>query len=303
MNASHLLRPAVALLASSVVAFPVLAQPTSASWETPTLDIWMYPFASSGGTRTVASTFGAVGLEGFDDRDGQFLIGYDTSPSIPAGAGAHSYRVLSARLTIRNATDQIFTYDNTQDALATYFPEGDKGHVADSDPGRPVEVYPVGFRNGFTLLTYQETSPFGGAPQVPPAEGARNAFPATFDAKHNAVDLSRNVRERIEVHPLGVATTTAVEPGQLVPIDTDFTFDLDLSAPDAQAYLRESLNAGRIDLLVTTLYPVAQGVLTSPAYYTKEWPFGGAPRFEISVLRRPRGGLELLRRGRQPGLL
>jgi hypothetical protein len=262
---------------------PALAQPTSASWDTPTFDIWMYPFAMNGGTRTVASVFGAIGVEGFDDRDGEFLVGYDTSAEIPAGQGVNSYRVLSARLTIRCAVDLLYTYDPTFDALDTYIPADDPNYVADSDAGRPVEVFPVGFRNGFTLLTYDESSPFGGAPVVPPAEGARNAFPATFDSNGAAIDLARNVRQRIETHPMGFATTDAVNPGDLVPVDTDFAIDLDLSSPDAQAYLRRCLDAGRIDLMVTSLYPVEQGVLTSPAFYTKEAPFGVAPRLEISV--------------------
>jgi hypothetical protein len=265
-----------------VLAAGASAQPVNADWATPTLDIWMYPFASNGGVRPVASVFAATGIEGFDDRDGQFLIGYDTAPTIPAGLGASSYRVISARLTIRNAADQLFVYDPTFDALQTYFPESDPEYVADTDAGRPVEVFPVGFRNGFTLLTYQENSPFGGPPLVPPAEGARNAFPATFDA-NGAVDLSRNVRQRLEAIPMGVATTASVEVGQSVPADVDFTLEFDLASPDAQSYLRSCLDAGRIDLMVTSLYPVQQGVLTSPAYYTKEAPFGVPPRFEISV--------------------
>ena len=259
------------------------AQVTDASWPSPTLDIWMYPFASNGGTRPVASVFGAVELDGFDDRDGQFLIGYDTGELIPAGRGANAYRVLSARLTITNAAEDLFLYDPSFDALETYFDDSDPGHVADSDAGRPVEVFPVGFRNGFTLLTYGEDSPFGGPPIEPPAEGARNAFPATFDENGDAVDLSRNVRERLQATPLGVGLTDAVEPGDLVPGGVDFTFDLDLSHPDARAYFGACLDAGRIDLVVTSLYPVEMGVLTSPAFHTRESPFGAAPRLEISV--------------------
>jgi hypothetical protein len=259
------------------------AQSLDANWTTPTLDLWMYPFASNPGTRQVASVFGAVGLAGFDDRDGQFLIGYDTGAIVPSGRGESSYRIMSARLTIRNAADQLFVYDPTVDPIPSYYPESNPAYVADKDAGRPVELYPVGFRNGFTLLTFQESSPFGGAPIVPPAEGARNAFPAYYDAQGQAVDLSRQIRQQIDVGPMGVALTKAVAPGELVPADADFSFDVNLSSPGAHAYFQACLNLGRLDFIVTSLYPVQQGVLTAPAYYTKEAPFGAPPRLELHV--------------------
>jgi hypothetical protein len=48
------------------------ARPASAATATfdAALDRWMYPFAFSGGSRDLAPTFGAVGNEGFDNRDG-----------------------------------------------------------------------------------------------------------------------------------------------------------------------------------------------------------------------------------------
>src|SRR5262249_43638404 len=157
-----------------------------------------------------ASTFGAIGLSGFDDRDGQFLIGYDTGAQVPAHLGTDHYRVLSARLTARIAADQVFLYDPTFDALGTYLPENDPRFVTHSDSGRPIEPSGVGFRNGWPLLTFQETSPFGGTPLVQPAEGARNNFAANFDSAGVATDVSRNVRLGFEVSPFAIGTTTQV---------------------------------------------------------------------------------------------
>ena len=40
--------------------------------DAPTVGKWQYAFGGAGGTRTNASTLGAIGSAGFDDRDAQF---------------------------------------------------------------------------------------------------------------------------------------------------------------------------------------------------------------------------------------
>lgn len=259
------------------------AQPISVHFGTPTLDRWMYAFNTNPGHRPTASVFGTVLMPGFDDRDAQFLIGYDTQPAIPAGLGAASYRIISARVTARIAAADTFVYDPTFDAVQTYYDAGDPRAVPDSDAGRPIELYAVGYRNGWTLATFQETSPFGGEPLVQPAEGARNNFAAVFDEAGNAIDASRNVRLGFEVRPFAVGQTGTVAPGASVPVDTDFTFDIDLTNPNAVAYLRNSLDAGRLNLEISSLHTVAFGEATSPIFYTRENPLGVPARLDLVV--------------------
>ena len=54
------------------------SQTITVQYDAPSLDRWNYPFNGSPGTRLSASTFGAVDLEGFDDHDAQFIVGFDT---------------------------------------------------------------------------------------------------------------------------------------------------------------------------------------------------------------------------------
>src|SRR3954468_23740070 len=69
-----------------------------------TFDRWMYPFAATPGTEPAGSSFGAVGDDGFDDRDAQFLVGFTTSSAVAPGQGAANYNVASARLTVKIIT-------------------------------------------------------------------------------------------------------------------------------------------------------------------------------------------------------
>ncbi len=272
-----------ACVAVGVGAGAAAGQPMNVQYGTPAIDRWMYAFNTAPVTRPTASVFGALGLSGFDDRDAQFLVGWDTSPQIPASRGVASYRIISATVTARIAADQTFVYDPTFDALPSYYDPSDPEFVADSDDGRPVELYAVGYRNGWSAATFQQASPFGGTPLVPPAEGARNNFAAVFDTSGNAVDASRNVRLRFEVRPLAVGRTTVVAPGAPVPVDTDLTFAVDMTNPNAIAYIRQGLNNGRLNLMISSLHHVEMGNATSPVFYTRANPLGVPTRLDLVV--------------------
>lgn len=291
---------AVGLLLAGVVGGAVSGvggQPTSATFSAPTLDRWMYSFnqASPLGSETQATVFSSLGSplqSSFDNRDGQWLLGYSTGSAVPSGLGVDRYRVIQARVVARISRDVAFTYDPSHDALATYFAATDAEFVADSDPGaRPIELFGVGYRNGFTAQTFAENSPHSpGAPF--PNKRVRNAFAAEFaPAGGAAVDVSNNVDDRFEVHPWAVGQC-GVAPGAAVPLDTDFTFDINLSAGGAAASFESGLNDGRINLMITALTLTDQQASTVPAFYTKEYPasIGGVPaRLELSVCVGPRG--------------
>jgi hypothetical protein len=157
-----------------------------------------------------------------------------------------------------------------------------------------VEIFACGYRNGFGAVTtpttqeFCETCVFGGTPLVPPAEGARNVFPVAFDAGGAPFDVSRQVRLQIEGMPLAVGVTTAVQPGEVVPVNAEFVFDIDLCSPGARAYVQEALNLGRLNLLITSLHPVTSPSSTEyPVFYTKENPIaisnGYTAKLEILV--------------------
>jgi len=273
--------------AASATAFAQTG-PISLSFDEPQRDRWNYPFSGTPGVRTSATVFAALDTEGFDDRDGQFVVGFDTAGDIPTGQGAGAYRVVSARLTLVIQNDLQFVYDNTPDPLASFYPVDDPEFVADTTPGRPIELYATGYRNGFTIETWEETSAFGGMPTVPPAEGARNAFAALYTDINDTFDLSRQVRERVDSTPFAIGQTDGVAVGDPVPAETVFTFDVNTCAPGATAFFDASFDAGKLNLTVTSLHFAELGSTEFPGFFTKENALspilGYSPRLELTVI-------------------
>ncbi|MEY3231118.1 MAG: hypothetical protein RL689_1207, partial [Planctomycetota bacterium] len=191
-------------LALPLLAASGMAQTVTATLPAPTLDRWNYPFASQPGVEAAIPTFAALRQTGFDDRDSQLLLGFETGSAVPAGLGAARYVIESAAVTIHVSSELRFIYDPTFDSVATSYDPADPAFVADADAGKPVELFPVGYRNGFSDATYGESSPYSPFPPFPPREGVRHAFAAAFNASGlPTVDISRHVRQRFEAMPLG----------------------------------------------------------------------------------------------------
>jgi len=266
------------------------AQPISVSYPVPTLDRWVYPFGGQPGKEYVIPIFGAIEIPGFDDRDGQGLFGFTTSSQVPAGLPVARYRIVSATLTLTVAVDNQFQYDPTFDSFRTVLQHSDPLYLADADAGKPVEVFGVGYRNGWTAQTFGETSTFGGAPIVPPSEGARNCFSAIFDPNGVPTDVSRQVRQRFDVTPMATGTIANVAPGAWVPVGSKVVFDLNVCEPTAQAYLKQNLADGQVRLMVSSLFPAQGGPDGGSgaysAYYTKESPLanGNTAKLDLVVV-------------------
>ncbi len=270
-------------------------------------DRWNYPFNFSPGTRTAASTFGAVGPPPgmFDDRDAQFLIGFDTSAfaaSLPALGANQAYRVTSAKVNATTSTGS-FTYDPTYDSHTTY------GFApTDTDAGRPVVLSGAGLRNflGFSFAGgatpppfFSEGSAFGfGDPRL---EGVRNAFAADADGN----DISNNVRDGFDINPFGVGQNAALSSGDTVVADTTLDFAIDVSDADIQSYLTSGLSSG-LFFTISSLHSASQGGPTVfPAFYTRDNTGTGAiaPTLELSVAVVPEPTTALLARLAGVGLL
>jgi hypothetical protein len=254
-----------------------MAGPVQIGYARPTLDRWMYPFNSTPGTRPEASTFASINIAGFDDRDAEFLIGFDTSADVTPGQGPESYQISSLRIHATISEGGRFVYDPSFDSVATSYDPSDPAYVPDSDPGKPIELFGCGYRNGFGAVTtpttqeFCETCEFGGTPIVPPAEGARNVFPAIFDATGAATDVSRQVRQHLEATPMAIGVTTAVAPGELVPANAEFVFEVNVCDPATRAYIQRGLDQGRLNFLITSLHPTTgPGSTEYPVFYTKE---------------------------------
>jgi hypothetical protein len=277
-----------------IAVVPATAQTIEAAYDRPARDRWNYPFNFQPGARASASVF-RVPLDqpGFDDRDAEFIVGFDTAADIPTGLSLESYRIESVVVTATVEIGDQFIYDESFDSYRSLLATTDGEYQPDADGGRPVELFGVGYRNGFTLMTWQENSPFGGTPVVPPAQGARNAFPAVFDAAGVATDVSNSLKERFDPQPMAIGTAAGVAPGSLVPADTTMAFAVDLSEPTTVAYLRRGLAAGRLHFVLTSMQATeggpggGSGDPNYPVFYTKENPlspvFGYEPTLTIRV--------------------
>src|SRR4029453_13715834 len=85
-----------------------------------------------------------------------------------------------------------------------------------------------------------------------------------------------------EVGAWSEGQTAGVTPGMLVPIDTKFTFDLDLTDPLVLGYLQRGINEGRLRFMISSLHPTEQsgagGTGAYPQWYSKENLLGDPPQ-------------------------
>lgn len=234
----------------------------------PTLDRWVYPFNVDPGYKPTASAFGTV-VDGviddrFDDRDGQMLVRFSTAHIATPGLGAANYAITSLRLTLTTGETNSFLYDPTYDSYKTLL--GDE----DSDPGHPVEIFGVGYRNGYNASTFVENSPHG----TIFGKGVRNAYAAGFNGAGQLIDVSSNVTGGFEVNPFAIGQVDGLEAGDVVGPDTQMTFDINVTSPEILAYLQASLNQGYIEFMVSSLYPSSQEASSGyPVFYTKDSPW------------------------------
>lgn len=259
----------------------------------PTMDKWIYPFAQSdnGGSRGTSSSFGAIGEAGFDDRDAQTFVAFNTSGIVPAGLDSTNYQILSATFTLtifREENSSGFVFDGTYDPVSTYGPMG--GSINGDDPGRPIELYGAAFRNGFTSSTITEGMPFSTTPGY--REGIRSIYPTDFQGgvSINGAnrDVSNNVTAGFDPMPFAIGQ---IAPGDLNPDGTAkddalVVFTLNLNNPDVLRYLQLSLSDGMVSFIATSLYVASQDEQNGsyPNFYMKENLLGSAPgKLEMQV--------------------
>ena len=242
-------------------------------YDTPALDRWNYPFNPTPGTRIVASTFGnEAGGVMFDNRDGQFIVGFNTGADGPKGLGAARYSITSCVIEVTYAHDSIVAYDNSVDPYTGFLLTTDTEYVEDADAGQPIELYGTGFRNGFSLANWIETSPYTVAGMSALNPSVRNAFPISTNAKGQWVDVSNSVRERWTPNPFAVGSIDGLKAGSLVPIGSVLRFELDVARADVQAFLQDAVNAGALRFTICSLTKVVQQGGNFPQFYCRENP-------------------------------
>jgi hypothetical protein len=274
-----------AIFLAGLCVVPVLGQSPYQrvqNYASPTIDRWMYPFGGTPGQEISASIFrtpldATFNGPAFDDRDAEFVLAFNTAPAIQALRGVNSYRLNSIRVSVTTSNPPRFEYDPTFDSITTTYAATDPEYTADGDVGKPVELFAAGYRNGFRAATITETMQFAFA--SPWLEGVRNIFPASVNANGTSgVDLSNQVRDRIEAQPLAIGQVAGLTAGELVPQGSVMTFEIDLTQPGARAYFQRALDQGRIVVVISSLHLTTGGPgggggdPNYPAFYTKENP-------------------------------
>jgi hypothetical protein len=290
----------VLLAASAVLPAAMVSVPS------PAMDIYMYENAFNRGARGDAGTFGGpVGAEGSgsEDRLGQAIFGWNLAGAgIPMGQGAENYAITRVTVRFNQMENNVIEFDPTYDSYRTYLPVSDPDYLPDADPGRPFELYGLGLRNGYTDLavsggisgtSYGEGSPFGAAG----GEHTRHAFAYSPGSPRMDGDVSENVTERFESAPFAIGSSGELTPGDTIPGDTFFTFEVSLSNPGVLDYFRDALNEGELGLALSSLHPTnftgGGGSGAFPRFSTRETavPFL-VPQLEIeyTVIPEPSAG-------------
>ncbi len=274
-------------------------------FDPPDFDRWNYPFNGTPGFRGTAPTFGAVGEGAFDDRDGQFIVGFRTVAALPPLPPGQSYDLISAVVTVTHETGGL-VYDPTYDSYRSHLDPGDTDFVPDSDAGRPLILSGASVRPPF--LGYSFGPPIPGPPFFeeneafafgdPTLTGIRNAHASI----PGLGDISNNVKDRFDFNPFAVGTTN-LSPGDPVvegvpgiSAGSTFTFDVNLSDPAIRAYFDDGIDLGGIFLTITSLHPASQGGLPlQPNFYTSNSfdPAATPPTLTLNyrVVPLPAGGV------------
>jgi hypothetical protein len=271
------------LLAGTLLAGSAIAD--TAQFDAPDFDRWNYPFNQTPGIRSTAASFSAYGQTLFDNRDGQFLVGFDTAAVLPPLGPGETLQINAVTLTATHFTGE-FLYDPTYDSYRTRLDPADPNYLADADDGIPIILVGVGFRSGYVACTFDsadaagppffsETEPYAFADPTLP--DVRHAFAAAYDDLDQLVNISNNLEDGVEVTPFAVGTTN-LQPGDMViqgvagvNSGSTFAFDLNLADPNVLAYVQTGIAHGGLFFTITSLHPASQEVSgLNPIYYTKE---------------------------------
>ncbi|MHC5111474.1 MAG: hypothetical protein ACYTHJ_16530 [Planctomycetota bacterium] len=312
MIRQHIIGIGSASLALLVVSASVDARCVMHVFAEPSDDVWHYPFNFTPGFRPVGGVFSSGGIDQWNDRDGMVLVAWETDDLIPLGQNPDSYQILDVRVTITNQAASFLVPewipDLTVDEWFTYLPGGN-----DTDPGRPIELFGVGFGPQYSELGWTEGVNYVGATQF--SNTARDPFPMTFqDETGDFLHVEDNVRgtqnedleEPLCDDPDGICPFTPIPwamgepmgyvPGQqTTPFDIAFVVDLEMKDGAVRQYFQEQLSTGRVLVSISSLVITTQQAapFSYPSFFLKEGvpldPLAKAPTLTITLAADPDG--------------
>ncbi|MEJ0091827.1 MAG: hypothetical protein WDM80_19020 [Limisphaerales bacterium] len=246
------------------------AQPIAVNSSSPAIEVYMYggAFSTSASRIPIWAYFDPD--SGVDTRMSQEIVGWNTASFIPTNQTPTHYLIKRCRVTL-TINDATFLFDPTHDAYQTYLDTNDPAYQADVDAGRPVEMFGVGYRNGYDAASFSQSPAFGSS-----APGGRNAYAVGWGTNGVFADVSNNIGKtndtfpQFEAWPFAVGQVTNAAPGEMVPATSKMFFELDVNDPAVVTYLQACLNTGVLNFDVSALHPVFGfgGDLTYPAFTT-----------------------------------
>jgi prepilin-type N-terminal cleavage/methylation domain-containing protein len=303
------------LLFATLASCVYFAQPTSAAhavvanWSVPDIDVWHYEHAGSPGGNNYAATWGSLQYNATTkqfipktstveaSRHSLAMLAFDTSSVVDFQPPDADYEISAVTITLKMATGNgasasgVIGYRGTPMTNAELLAE----YVAGAPTSvRPVELFGVGFRNGYTGFNFGE--PAFGPPKydenfTSPVEStfdptSYNAYPIVGDAANPGqyIDVINNVTggysataaggttAPFDVSPWAVGQASGLALGESVPDNTTFSFSLNLDLPGVRQYLEDSIAEGGIGFYVSTLHATTQGGSGGPypRWFTKE---------------------------------
>jgi hypothetical protein len=287
-------------VATICILTPIAAQAAIGTWVEPGLDRWFHQDDSAPGLKPDMSTFADYGPgAGFSQaRAGSFMLGFDTSDQIPLVA-ASRYQINSIKFTMDFVHDsRTVTYDPTVDSLSAILGNSD-------DPGRPIELFGVGYGNGYQRPGFQgndslppefeESSPLWPT-DVPTLEQTFNVFPLgddgtgslgnvfnspggegvfEYNAEEEEFELVEVTKDAWNTTPWAIGTSVGLSAGQAIPQGARFNFNVNLALPGVLEYFQRTLSEGQAAVFISSLHDVSgfhNGGLSEdfPAFHSQE---------------------------------
>jgi hypothetical protein len=294
------------------------------SSDDPEVEMFFYPSTTSNGLGSVrdrAATFSWFSPQpGFPDitgsgidpgRRGSFIVAGDTSAMIPVGLDRSRYQIESVKVTLTMLGSIGETpggpYDGTPDSIF------DVLSGADADPGRPVEMWGVGFDGAYETFGFNgETDPkyFNSGDRRWPVSGGFISGPyEVYPTDATGADVSNNMFAMgysatasgnvtggiFDPTPFAVGKVhdslgAEYAPGAHVTQGDVFEFDVDLAMPDIAEYLQASLSLGNVGFFFSSLHEPNghDGDVYYPDFYLDNVangpnPYGAGPTIEVVV--------------------
>ena len=318
----------VALLAAACLFIRnVQAQTISYFNDLPEIQMWTYPVPSGNGPGSVRDRgsmfiaysqtqngtptfFQGTGSE--PTRRGSILVAANTSTSVPL-VDPSRYQINSLKIKMTMLGSLILpeygytlAYDGTLDESSAIV------NGTDSDVDHPIEMYGVGFQNGYTTFGFDATPAtdefalgqprwVGSAPYsyyAVDASGrdAENSLVGGYSATEPTHATAAFTPAPFAIGKAYNSQGTELQPGDMLNSGDVFEFEPNLNDPGTLAYLQNSLAQGHLGFTFSSLFePDGQSSSVAyPDFYLDDLdvgpnPSGAGPTIALNVTILPEG--------------